>query len=180
MSKDKALRIRNSTAEFLIFTRQAGEDGIAASATIRKFRTVQTEGARQVESDFDQFVKEAPRGDAEIAEGGGRPHAEPRCTRSRDSAFPPRPPHLWTVVPRSAAQLEQTATPCTLGPRPVAQLPQETEIESELSRDLAGEFSLDRNDGPHAEPRNTRSGIAGSAPRPPRIRVTPNRKGGTP
>ena len=28
MSKDKILRIRNSTAEFLIFTRQAGEDGI--------------------------------------------------------------------------------------------------------------------------------------------------------
>ena len=28
MSKDKELRIRNSTAEFLIFTRQAGEDGI--------------------------------------------------------------------------------------------------------------------------------------------------------
>ncbi len=28
MSKDKPLRIRNSTAEFLIFTRQAGEEGI--------------------------------------------------------------------------------------------------------------------------------------------------------
>lgn len=28
MSQDKTLRIRNSTAEFLIFTRQAGEDGI--------------------------------------------------------------------------------------------------------------------------------------------------------
>ena len=28
MSKDKKLQIRNSTAEFLIFTRQAGEDGI--------------------------------------------------------------------------------------------------------------------------------------------------------
>src|SRR5271165_3732133 len=28
MSKEKELRIRNSTAEFLIFTRQAGEDGI--------------------------------------------------------------------------------------------------------------------------------------------------------
>src|ERR1017187_1014997 len=28
MSKEKELRIRNSTAEFLIFTRQVGEDGI--------------------------------------------------------------------------------------------------------------------------------------------------------
>ncbi len=28
MSKDKQLRIRNSTAEFLIFTRQAGDEGI--------------------------------------------------------------------------------------------------------------------------------------------------------
>ena len=28
MSKDKKLRIRNSTAEFLIFTQQAGEEGI--------------------------------------------------------------------------------------------------------------------------------------------------------
>ena len=28
MSKEKRLQIRNSTAEFLIFTRQAGEDGI--------------------------------------------------------------------------------------------------------------------------------------------------------
>ena len=28
MSKDKSLRIRNSTAEFLIFTRQAGAEGI--------------------------------------------------------------------------------------------------------------------------------------------------------
>ena len=28
MSKEKELQIRNSTAEFLIFTRQAGEDGI--------------------------------------------------------------------------------------------------------------------------------------------------------
>lgn len=28
MSKEQKLQIRNSTAEFLIFTRQAGEDGI--------------------------------------------------------------------------------------------------------------------------------------------------------
>jgi hypothetical protein len=28
MSQEKKLQIRNSTAEFLIFTRQAGEDGI--------------------------------------------------------------------------------------------------------------------------------------------------------
>jgi hypothetical protein len=28
MKPDKKLQIRNSTAEFLIFTRQAGEDGI--------------------------------------------------------------------------------------------------------------------------------------------------------
>ncbi len=86
--KAKRLQIRNSTAEFLIFTRQAGEDGIevrvaeetvwltqkliaelfgvdvrtvnehlgniygagelAEGATIRNFRTVQTEGSREV------------------------------------------------------------------------------------------------------------------------------------
>jgi hypothetical protein len=82
MGKENKLQVRNSTAEFLVFTRQAGEDGIevrvadetvwltqklmaalfevtvptinehltnlfqqgeiAAGATLRKFRTVQT------------------------------------------------------------------------------------------------------------------------------------------
>ena len=38
MSKEKQLRIRNSTAEFLIFTEQAGEDSIevrVAEETVR-------------------------------------------------------------------------------------------------------------------------------------------------
>ena len=88
MSKEKKLQIRNSTAEFLVFTSQAGEDGIEVRvedetvwltqkliatlfdvtvptvnehlanlyaqeeisevATIRNFRTVQKEGARDV------------------------------------------------------------------------------------------------------------------------------------
>jgi hypothetical protein len=88
MSEEKTLQIRNSTAEFLIFTRQAGEDGIEVrvedetvwlpqklmaalfevtvptinehlanlfsqeeitrDSTIRNFRTVQTEGGREV------------------------------------------------------------------------------------------------------------------------------------
>ena len=88
MSKEQKLQIRNSTAEFLIFTRQAGEDGIEVrvaaetvwltqklmaalfevdvrtinehlgnifdegeqrrEATIRKFRIVRLEGAREV------------------------------------------------------------------------------------------------------------------------------------
>lgn len=88
MSKSKQLQIRNSTAEFLVFTSQAGEKGIevrvenetvwltqkligalfevtvptvnehlanlfregeiVAEATIRNFRTVQTEGSREV------------------------------------------------------------------------------------------------------------------------------------
>jgi hypothetical protein len=88
MSKEKKFQIHNSTAEFLIFTRQAGEDGIevrvadetvwltqrlmailfeitvptvsehltnlyakkeiSESATVRKLRTVQKEGSREV------------------------------------------------------------------------------------------------------------------------------------
>jgi hypothetical protein len=88
MSQDKKIQIRNSTAEFLVFTSQAGEQGIevrvadetvwltqkriavlfdvdvrtvsehlqnifatnelAQEATLRNFRTVQTEGAREV------------------------------------------------------------------------------------------------------------------------------------
>ena len=88
MSQDKKIQIRNSTAEFLVFTSQAGEQGIevrvadetvwltqkriavlfdvdvrtvsehlqnifatnelAQEATFRNFRTVQTEGAREV------------------------------------------------------------------------------------------------------------------------------------
>ncbi len=90
MSKQKKLQIRNSTAEFLIFTNQAGENTIevrvedetvwltqkmigvlfavtvptinehftnlythkelSKKATIRNFRTVQTEGSREVTS----------------------------------------------------------------------------------------------------------------------------------
>ena len=88
MIQDKKIHIRNSTAEFLVFTSQAGEQGIevrvadetvwltqkriavlfdvdvrtvsehlqtifatnelAQEATLRNFRTVQTEGAREV------------------------------------------------------------------------------------------------------------------------------------
>ena len=99
MSKEKKLQIRNSTAEFLIFTQQTGEDGIevrvqdetvwltqklmaalfevtvptinehvsnllqqgeiAASATIRKFRTVQTEGHREVSRNLDFYNLDA-------------------------------------------------------------------------------------------------------------------------
>ena len=99
MSKDKRLQIRNSTAEFLIFTRQAGESGIevrveeetvwltqklmatlfevtvptisehlgnlytqqevSAAATIRKFRTVQQEGNREVARNVDFYNLDA-------------------------------------------------------------------------------------------------------------------------
>ncbi len=99
MSKEKKLQIRNSTAEFLIFTRQAGESGIevrveeetvwltqklmatlfevtvptisehlgnlytqqevSASATIRKFRTVQQEGNREVARNVDFYNLDA-------------------------------------------------------------------------------------------------------------------------
>ena len=95
MSQSRKLQIRNSTAEFLIFTRQAGEEGIevrvenesvwltqkllaalfdvdvrtvsehlgnlfqqgeiAAAATIRNFRTVQTEGSREVARNVDFY-----------------------------------------------------------------------------------------------------------------------------
>jgi len=98
-SLDKTPRIRNSTAEFLIFTKQAGEDGIEVRvvnesvwltqklmgslfdvtvptinehlsnlyadeeisriATIRKFRIVQTEGAREVARNIDFYNLEA-------------------------------------------------------------------------------------------------------------------------
>lgn len=99
MSKEKKLQIRNSTAEFLIFTRQAGESGIevrveeetvwltqklmatlfevtvptisehlgnlytqqevSAPATIRKFRTVQQEGNREVARNVDFYNLDA-------------------------------------------------------------------------------------------------------------------------
>lgn len=99
MSDRKKLQIRNSTAEFLIFTSQAGEKGIEVriedetvwltqkliaelfqvtiptisehldniykdheltrEATIRKFRIVQTEGARQVERNIDFYNLDA-------------------------------------------------------------------------------------------------------------------------
>lgn len=99
MSKEKKLQIRDSTAEFLIFTRQAGEDGIevrveeetvwltqklmaalfevtiptisehlanlyaqgeiSAPATLRNFRTVQKEGAREVARNVDFYNLDA-------------------------------------------------------------------------------------------------------------------------
>src|SRR5580704_1923590 len=99
MSQEKKLQIRNSTAEFLIFTRQAGEDGIevrvaeesvwltqklmaalfevtvptinehlanlyaqkeiSEPATIRNFRTVQTEGSRKVARNVDFYNLDA-------------------------------------------------------------------------------------------------------------------------
>jgi hypothetical protein len=99
MTKNKKLQIRNSTAEFLIFTAQAGEDGIEVrvgqdtvwltqkliaalfdvtvptvsehlaniyrqaeldeKATIRRFRTVQKEGARQVNREVDFYNLDA-------------------------------------------------------------------------------------------------------------------------
>ena len=99
MSTGKKLQIRNSTAEFLIFTRQAGEDGIevrvenetvwltqklmaalfevtvptvnehlsnllqqgeiTAAATIRKSRTVQKEGSREVARNVDFYNLDA-------------------------------------------------------------------------------------------------------------------------
>jgi len=99
MNTGKKLQIRNSTAEFLIFTGQAGEDGIEVrvidetvwltqkllaelfdvtvptinehlsklflqgeivkGATIRNFRTVQMEGARQVTRSVDFYNLDA-------------------------------------------------------------------------------------------------------------------------
>ena len=99
MEKPKKIQIRNSTAEFLIFTAQAGEKGIEvrledetvwltqklmaalfevsvptinehlanlykhceieATATLRKFRIVQTEGSRQVGRDVDFYNLDA-------------------------------------------------------------------------------------------------------------------------
>ncbi len=99
MSKEKKLQIRNSTAEFLVFTTQADEDAIevrvadetvwlsqklmaalfevdvrtvsehlgnvfasgeqSEQATIRKFRIVQTEGAREVSRQVDFYILDA-------------------------------------------------------------------------------------------------------------------------
>ena len=99
MKPEKKLQIRNSTAEFLIFTRQADDDGIevrvaeetvwltqklmavlfevtvptvnehlanlyarkeiSGPATIRNFRTVQTEGGRQVARQVDFYNLDA-------------------------------------------------------------------------------------------------------------------------
>jgi len=98
MSRDKKLSIRNSTAEFLIFTRQAGEDGIEVrmaeetvwltqkliSVLFDKGRSTITEHfalARIVqnqlfESDFDNMINMLPvRGD--------ETHAEARRTRRK-------------------------------------------------------------------------------------------------
>jgi hypothetical protein len=95
VKKEKKLQIRNSTAEFLIFTQQASEEGIEVrvaeetvwltqklmavlfdvtiptisehlanlysqgeigkEATIRKFRTVQKEGGREVARDVEFY-----------------------------------------------------------------------------------------------------------------------------
>lgn len=99
MTEERRIQIRNSTAEFLVFTRQADEDGIevrvaddtvwltqkliaalfdvsvptvsehlsniyrqgelAKRGTIRKFRTVQQEGGRQVGRDVDFYNLDA-------------------------------------------------------------------------------------------------------------------------
>ena len=99
MKPEKKLQIRNSTAEFLIFTRQAGEDGIEVriedetvwltqklmaalfevdvrtvnehlgnlyqdgeqrrEATIRKFRIVRLEGAREVSREVEHYNLDA-------------------------------------------------------------------------------------------------------------------------
>ena len=56
MSGKRAL-IRNSTAEFLMFTAQSGE--IQLEATLRKFRIVQQEGVREVTRDVDFYNLDA-------------------------------------------------------------------------------------------------------------------------
>ena len=82
MSKEKKLQIRNSTAEFLVFTSQATIRNIRIvqgvnnhPSTIRNFRIVQPESAFKVarnvdfynhdaiifESDFDRAIKQLPK-----------------------------------------------------------------------------------------------------------------------
>jgi hypothetical protein len=98
VSKDKKLRTRNSSAEFLIFTRQAGENGIevrVAEETVwltQKFISVLFDKGRSTitgyfalarivqdqlfESDFDKMINMLPvRGD--------ETHAEARRTRRK-------------------------------------------------------------------------------------------------
>jgi hypothetical protein len=178
----RKLQIRNSTAEFLIFTRQAGEDGIevrvqdemvwltqklmavlfdvivptinehlsnlqrqgeiTASATIRKFRTVQTEGGRQVNREVEFYNLDAIN-ERDILDHPGKVAAE------------------------------------------VAKAFAESEFEKyRLVQDRLFESDFDQFvkevDAPHAEARGTLSGAAVAPPRSPRLRVKPNRKGGTP
>jgi hypothetical protein len=57
MSKEKELQIRNSTAEFLIFTRQAGEDGIE----VRVAGVARREGSV---SEFPTYCREANSSEA--------------------------------------------------------------------------------------------------------------------
>ncbi|MCF6358235.1 MAG: virulence RhuM family protein [Draconibacterium sp.] len=57
MKNDSKKLIRNSTAEFLIFTCQSGE--IEENRTIRNFRIVQTEGKRKVSRDVDFYNLDA-------------------------------------------------------------------------------------------------------------------------
>ena len=122
--------IRNSTAEFLIFTGQAGEQSIEAhyedetvwlsqklmaelfavdvrtvsehlkniysagelvrEATLRKFRTVQPEGGREVARNVDFYSL-----DAIISVGYPRRHGR---TGQGHRNLPPPPPHLRPVV----------------------------------------------------------------------------------
>jgi hypothetical protein len=60
---DKNLNIRNSTAEFLIFTSQNGEDKLNESSVCREFRHTVSEKYRLIQdniymSDFDKLMGE--------------------------------------------------------------------------------------------------------------------------
>jgi hypothetical protein len=76
MSKEKELRIRNSTAEFLIFTRQAGEDGIE----VRVASIARREGSV---SGFPRYCRGANSNEAETR----AEHIDPVPTKARPLAY---------------------------------------------------------------------------------------------
>jgi len=143
MSKEQKLQIRNSTAEFLIFTRQAGEDGIEVrvaaetvwltqklmaalfevdvrtinehlgnifdegeqrrEATIRKFRIVRLEGAREVAREVEHYNLDAITWLAKVG-----------CERMQEMADPARSldraRETWRKHGRSEKWIQQRMT----------------------------------------------------------------------
>jgi hypothetical protein len=109
MSKEKELRIRNSTAEFLIFTRQAGEDGIEVLVA----GVARREGSV---SGFPTYCRVANSNEAETRAGHNRQGILDGSTVSK--SLDPRPggrlfkPSVVKESLTSAHQWNESVTAC--------------------------------------------------------------------